>query len=86
MKKVGYISDNWDLPIFMHYGKGEEMQTELTKDEAYAIADHIDRTLIQEIRNDVDIDSLQWLRNIIHGYEKLCLMSGFIGLTESEVK
>lgn len=81
-----YMPPNWDLPIFRHYGKGEEMQTELTKDEAYAIANHIDNTLIEEIRSDVDIDSMQWLRNIIHGYEKLCRMSGYVGLTESGAK
>lgn len=55
---------------------------ELTKDEAYAIANHIDFTLIDTIRNDTDIDSVQWLRNIVHGYEKLCEYSGYVGLTE----
>lgn len=58
---------------------------ELTKDEAHAIAEHIDKTLYSEIRNDIDIDSMRWLRNIIHGYEKLCEYSGYVGLTE-EVK
>lgn len=56
----------------------------LTKNEAYAIADHIDMTLIQSIRDDTDIDSLMWLRNMIHGYEKLCEYSGYNGMTESE--
>ena len=55
---------------------------ELTRDEAYAIANHIDTTLIDTIRNDTDIDSLMWLKNMIHGYEKLCMMSGYVGLTE----
>lgn len=86
--KEPYTPDNWDLPIFSH---GEKIKSRavvvgLTKGEAYAIADHIDRTLIQEIRNDTDIDSMEWLRNIIHGYEKLCAASGFVGLTESEVE
>lgn len=67
-------------------GKHEPQSIDLTKDEAYAIANHIDSTLIEEIRSDVDIDSMQWLRNIIHGYEKLCRMSGYVGLTESEVE
>ena len=55
---------------------------ELTKNEAFTIAQHIDDTLFQAIRNDVDIDSMEWLRNIIHGYEKLCKYSGYVGLTE----
>lgn len=55
---------------------------DLTKDEALAIASHIDSTLIDSIRDDTDIDSMQWLRNMIHGYEKLCAFSGYVGLTE----
>ena len=58
--------------------------TELTKDEAYAIAEFIDMNLIQVIRSDDDIDSMRWLKNIIHGYEKLCKISGYVGLTEKE--
>lgn len=49
----------------------------LTKNEAYAIANHIDMTLIQSIRDDTEIDSLMWLRNMIHGYEKLCEYGGY---------
>ena len=56
---------------------------ELTKDEAYAIADFIEINLMQVIRNDVDIDSMRWLKNMIHGYEKLCVYSGYVGLTET---
>jgi len=54
----------------------------LTKAEAYAIAQHIDSTLLQAIRDDADIDSMPWLRAMIHGYEKLCKSSGYVGLTE----
>ena len=57
-------------------------KTDLTKDEAYAIANHIDMTLIDSIRADDEVDSMEWLRNVVHGYEKLCLMSGYVGLTE----
>lgn len=56
----------------------------LTKNEAYAIADLIDLTLIQFIRDDPDTDSLMWLRNMIHGYEKLCEYSGYHGMTEEQ--
>ena len=56
----------------------------LTKDEAYAVADFIDGNLFDCIRNDTDIDSIQWLRNVLHAYEKMCAASGYVGATESE--
>lgn len=56
---------------------------DLTVDEAYAIADFIAMNLIDVIRNDTDIDSMKWLRGIIHGYEKLCKFSGYVGYTEN---
>ena len=55
---------------------------ELTKNEAYAVADFIDYALYDRIRNDVDIDSMEWLKNIVHAYEKLSKYSGYVGLTE----
>ena len=54
----------------------------ITQDEAYSLAEFIDLNLIQSIRDDVDIDSMQWLRNMIHSYEKLCAYSGYVGLTD----
>lgn len=57
---------------------------ELTIDEASSIAEFIDMNLILTIRNDEDIDSIGWLRNIIHGYEKLCEYSGYVGTTEEK--
>ena len=59
---------------------------DLTKDEAYAICGFIDLDLYDRIRNDTDIDSLQWLKNIIHAYEKLCAFCGYVGLTEDKPK
>ena len=56
---------------------------ELTKDEAYAVADLISIDLIDRIRNDIDIDSMEWLMNIVHAYEKLCKFSGYVGLTDN---
>lgn len=53
----------------------------LTKDEAYAVADIISIDLIDRIRNDTDIDSMEWLINIVHAYEKLCEYSGYVGFT-----
>lgn len=56
----------------------------LTEDEAYSVAEFIDMCLFDYMRNDTDVDSLQWLRNIIHAYEKLFRYGGYTGLTENE--
>ena len=56
---------------------------ELTKDEAFAVANLIDFALFERIRNDTDIDSMEWLINVVHAYEKLCTYSGYIGLTDN---
>lgn len=55
---------------------------ELTKNEAYSVAEFIDCNLFTAIRNDLDWDSFQALRNIVHAYEKCCALSGFVGLTD----
>ena len=49
----------------------------LTKNEAHAVAELIDITLIDTIRNDTDIDSMLWLRRLVHAYEKLAKYSGY---------
>ena len=54
----------------------------LTEDEAYAVAEFIDTNVFTAIRNDEDWDSFYNLRNLIHGYEKLCKISGYVGLTD----
>ena len=60
------------------------MTTELTKDEAYAVAGFIDTYIFDAIRNDTDWDSFQNLRNLIHAYEKCCKLSGYVGMTDSK--
>ena len=55
----------------------------LTKDEAYAIADLIDCNLFSIIRNDTDIDSMKWLRNVINVYVKCSLASGYESATDN---
>ena len=55
---------------------------ELSKKEAHAVAEFIDCNLLDYIRSDTDIDSMEWLRHIVHAYEKMCKASGFVGLTE----
>lgn len=57
----------------------------LTKDEACALANHIEMTLIQSIRDDVDIDSMKWLRNMCRAYEKLCVYGDYHGATEDDL-
>lgn len=54
----------------------------LTKDEAYAVAEFIDMNILPVIRNDLDWDSFQALRNFVHVYEKFCEVSGYVGLTD----
>lgn len=54
----------------------------LTKDEAYAVAEFIDKNIFTAIRDDVDWDSFYNLRNLIHGYEKFCEISGYVGMTD----
>ena len=56
----------------------------LTKDEAYAVAEFIDGNLYNYIRSDEEIDSMQWLRSVLHAYEKMCAAGGYVGATESE--
>lgn len=55
---------------------------DLTKDEAYSLADYICMNFITYIRQDVDVDSMEWVKNIVHAYEKLCEYSGYKGYTE----
>lgn len=54
---------------------------ELTKSEAYAVAEFIDCGLLTFIREDEDIDSMIWLRNMVMAFEKLRIYSGFEPLT-----
>lgn len=59
-------------------------KTELTKAEAYAVAEFIDKNIFDAIRADTDWDSFQNLCNLCHAYEKCCAMSGLVGLTDME--
>lgn len=58
-------------------------KTELTNEEAFAVAEFIDINIFSAIRNDEEWDSFQSLRNLIHAYEKCCAVSGYVGLTDS---
>lgn len=43
---------------------------EITKDEAESLADLIEMNIFDVIRNDEEIDSIEWLANIVAVYEK----------------
>ncbi len=62
----------------------DTMKKMLTQNEAYAVAEFIDTYIFDSIRNDLDWDSFQALRNLVHAYEKCCEISGYAGLTDSE--
>lgn len=54
---------------------------DLTKDEAYAVAEFIDCSLLTYIREDEDVDSMLWLRNVVFAFEKLRKYGGYAPLT-----
>lgn len=43
---------------------------EITKDEAESLADLIEMNIFDIIRNDIEIDSIEWLCNIASVYRK----------------
>jgi len=43
---------------------------EITMEEASALADMIESSLFDIIRGDVDIDSMNWLCNVVSVYQK----------------
>lgn len=43
---------------------------ELTKDEAECLKNHLEWYIIQEIKDDTNYDSIDFLCNLIHVYEK----------------
>ena len=43
---------------------------ELTKAEAEALANHLEWYILQEIKDDSDYDSIAYLCNLVHVYEK----------------
>lgn len=47
------------------------MKIDLTKDQCEALANYIDDTLLDEIRNNDYIDSIEWLANIVCAWAAL---------------
>ena len=54
---------------------------DLTKDEAYSLCDFLDTALIPYIRDDPDVDSVEWLMNMMNAYQKLGRFSEYRGMT-----
>ena len=46
------------------------MMVELTASEAESLADYLDTFFIQNIRDNIDIDSMLWLDNIMSIWRK----------------
>lgn len=47
------------------------MKVELTKSQCENLAFFIEANLLEEIRNDVDIDNLNWLRDMLDAHKVL---------------
>ena len=43
---------------------------QLSKDEAISLCDYLELNLIESIRADPDVDSIEWLRNMTRIWEK----------------
>lgn len=54
----------------------------LTEGEAYAVAELIDTSLFDIIRNMNDMNDMQELKSIVYAYDKLSKYSGYKGMTE----
>lgn len=55
------------------------MTTELTNDEAYAVAGFIDSFIFDAFRSDC----FKNLRTLVRAYEKCCKLSGYAGMSYS---
>ena len=101
IRKLSHLADHavhveGDEPYLMSVEEGialheaiqiiDNMSAWMTEDEAYAVAEFIDSNIFDAIRTDDDWDSLYNLRNLIHGYEKCCIRSGYVGMTDSKVE
>ena len=60
------------------------MTLSLTENEAENVAEFIEIRLFEEIRDNVDIDNINWLVSMIHAYEKLKEFSGYVGLYDND--
>lgn len=48
----------------------------LTSSEAVILAEFIEMNLLDNIRNDTEIDNMDWLIEMVHVYEKLINFGG----------
>lgn len=59
------------------YKEKENTMLNLTKSEAQNVAEFIELYLLEDIRNNPDIDNPMWLFDMMHAFEKLCEYSGY---------
>ena len=43
---------------------------EITESEAKSLFNHLEYYIIKEVQDDVDYDSMEYLSNLVHVYEK----------------
>ena len=51
-------------------GRGERVMVELTASEAESLADYLETFFIQNIRDNIDLDSMLWLDNMMSIWRK----------------
>jgi hypothetical protein len=47
------------------------LHLELTETEAYNLVNFVEENLIDVIRVDTDIDSFDWIRDLVNAYQKI---------------
>lgn len=60
----------------------EERTATLTKNQAFELAKMIDKTIVDYVESYI-VDDIEQLADIIHGYEKLREISGYVSRRES---
>lgn len=71
-----HIRQSSIIGVVKHKEK-ENTMLNLTKSEAQNVAEFIELYLLEDIRNNPDIDNPMWLFDMMHAFEKLCEYSGY---------
>ena len=71
-----HIRQSSVIEVVKHKEK-ENAMLNLTKSEAQNVAEFIELYLLEDIRNNPDIDNPMWLFDMMHAFEKLCEYSGY---------
>lgn len=57
--------------MLLFYKRGEEMIIDLTESQCKNLCDFIEFNIFECIRNDKDIDNIDWLVSMMAAYQKL---------------